>query len=178
MPVQLRSGARRGRANPNPSTKSNQKSTRKTNPTIDPPTEGPVTRGRAKKAAVAPTPAPAPARGGRKKKACDEKPPLVTGSEEKKEEEKLLVEENRGEKKEEVGERKMDEFDSAGRSGDKGNAAVGDEGSNTPLPETVSVKSLFFSFFLLFLVIFYTRLFQVVPLGLMLKSNGSHTCTD
>jgi serine/threonine protein kinase len=139
MPVQLRSGARRGRANPNPnpSSKSNQKSTRKTNPAIDPPIEGPVTRGRAKKAAV--TPAPAPARGGRKKRACDEKPPVVTRSEEKKEEERLLVEENQGERKEGVGEKKMDKFDSAGRSGDKGNAAVGDEGSNTPLPETVQI---------------------------------------
>ncbi|XP_078164222.1 casein kinase 1-like protein HD16 isoform X1 [Carex rostrata] len=139
MPVQLRSGARRGRANPNPnpSSKSNQKSTPKTNPVIDPPTDGPVTRGRAKKAAVTPT--PAPARGGRKKKACDEKPPVVTRSEEKKEEKRLLVEENQGEKKEGVGERKMDEFDSAGKSGDKGNATVGDDG--TPLPETVQVGS-------------------------------------
>lgn len=155
MPVQLRSGARRGRANPNPnpSSKSNQKSTPKTpktNPVIDPPTDGPVTRGRAKKAAVTPT--PAPARGGRKKKACDEKPPVVTRSEEKKEEKRLLVEENQGEKKEGVGERKMDEFDSAGKSGDKGNAAVGDEG--TPLPETVRYEISSFLCFCLYKIIF------------------------
>ncbi|KAF3326788.1 Casein kinase I [Carex littledalei] len=139
MPVQLRSGARRGRANPNPnpSSKSNQKSTRKTNPAIDPPVEGPVTRGRAKKTAV--TPSPALARGGRKKKACDGKPLVLTRSKEKKEEERLLIEDNQGERKEGVGERKMDELDSAGKSGGKGNAAVGDEGSNTPLPETVQV---------------------------------------
>lgn len=158
MPVQLRSGARRGRANPNPSpsSKSNQKSTPKTNPVIDPPIDGPVTRGRAKKAVV--TPSPAPARGGRKKKACDEKPPVVTRSEEKKEEQRLLVEENQGEKKEGVGERKMDEFDSAVKSADKGNVAVGDDG--TPLPETVRYEISYFSCY--FLVFVYTRLFPAL----------------
>lgn len=45
-------------------------------------------------------------------------------------------------------EEEMDEYDSGGRSGDKGPAAD-DEGSTAPLPEKVSL-SLFYNFFLVY----------------------------
>ncbi|KAH7565302.1 hypothetical protein JRO89_XS09G0183800 [Xanthoceras sorbifolium] len=52
---------------------------------------------------------------------------------------KKAEEENKAEKAEGVGEKKMDEFHSGGRSNDKANAGGEDEGSTAPLPEKITV---------------------------------------
>ncbi|OVA20234.1 Protein kinase domain [Macleaya cordata] len=53
-------------------------------------------------------------------------------------EEEIRVLEGVGEEEEEVGEKQMEDYDSAGRSGDK-NPAAEDEGSTAPIPEKVQV---------------------------------------
>lgn len=80
--------------------------------------------------------------GGRKKKNTDnEEKEVVPVADEKAVRRTASGEVDKGkkevEKKEEVGEKQMDEYDSAGQSGDKGLAAE-DEGSTAPLPERVS----------------------------------------